>query len=88
MGDFFSRCNPIISPDKYQTTEVNWSTIVVWLGALVAGAEVAALQIRRTLAVSDATASIAIAIAWVVAIAIAWVVPIAIVDLVQLGATD
>jgi len=62
---------------------VNWSTIVVWPGALVAGAEVAALQIRRTLAVSDATASIAIAIAWVVAwvvpIAIAWVVPVAIV---------
>ena len=63
-----------------------WSTIVVWPGALVARAEVAALEVGRTLAVSDTTApvvvvvvTVAIAITWVVAIAIAGVIPIAIV---------
>merc|ERR1739842_21760 len=65
--------------------QMSWSTIVVWPGALVARAEVAALEIGRTLAVSDTTApvvvvvTVAIAITWVVAIAIARVIPIAIV---------
>merc|ERR1719507_2751358 len=63
---------------------MSWSTIVVWPGALVARAEVAALEVGRTLAVSDTTApvvvvTVAIAITRVVAIAIAGVIPIAIV---------
>merc|ERR1739840_54547 len=66
--------------------QMSWSTIVVWPGALVARAEVAALEVGRTLAVSDTTApvvvvvvTVAITITWVVAIAIAGVIPIAIV---------
>merc|ERR1739842_48280 len=63
--------------------QMSWSTIVVWPGALVARAEVAALEIGRTLAVSDTTApvvvvvTVAIAITRVVAIAIAGVVALA-----------
>merc|ERR1719237_321894 len=63
-----------ISISNNKRDQMSWSTIVVWPGALVARAEVAALEIGRTLAVSDTTAPVV-----VVTVAIAGVIPIAIV---------
>merc|ERR1719237_1425189 len=62
-----------ISISNNKRDQMSWSTIVVWPGALVARAEVAALEVGRTLAVSDTTAPVVVVVV-TVAIAITWVV--------------